>query len=1210
MYNSTLKAAIQAAINTPADPKISGSILQQKLLEIISAIDAGAVFKGVATPASSPSGESNCFYLASAEGTYTNFLDTNGNAIVLAEGEVALLASIYNNDVLRWTKNLVPGRGENSYLHIMYAATQPAQDRDMHDTFTSGDKWIGICADANDTAPDKYDAYQWAKFVGDNGAPGTDGHNPNLGTYLLDTTTEPPYPIDAPATAQDGDYIVVIDEETDPQNPTQRQWIWDSSLNDNAGGWKSTTVDPGAQFQTGEYVAATRIVKDLTTGGITDVLSAEQGFVLNEAKLDKKIGTNLINPDEVILGSVLNSSGVAIHGYSGYAVSGYIPVNTQDIISNSWGSSSSWANCAVYDVNRGFVRALYTQQYTYQEGDYYVRFSFNGVTDLSSTILRANYGTTLAAYQAYYDYKPLVDLKKELSSNTEYELAKKLDKVLGKNLVNPNTITKNKLFNWSGSPATSNNDCITDYIQVNGQNIIANSWGVNNIWAYGVVYDINKTKLRILTSQQYTYQEGDYYVRFSIVTYATTSNLRANYGTTLAAYQKYTDYAPMVGVPEAMQEINGVRVNKTITATVGNDFNSSIYDDRLTSGTKFFVQIDSTYQQLSGKLFNILTHGSNGFTTLGQVACIGNAVEFTMPDDITWAEIYIQQSDKDWNTSVSVKVNVILQKGFVDFVPEIPKMIETMIGTYSAYNIIDVGKGYAFTSVQQAINSVCNARVDNRYLILIHDDQYATQVTDLWRFASKNQHASSINEQCAFIITKDFVDLMGVGRQIKISVKLPYAAANSNQYINCHCLYERGDVRIANLQFESEYTRYTMHEENSSSSLSGVNSNRKKYFKNVIFTYLNGLTYANAIGIGTAPGEHCVYENCIIESYNNGVIRNGIGNLHSHPNYKYPFTYKFINCIISSENHSQSSVYTDIRSGIKPNIIFENCDFGYITDLRSPTSLSGISLNESARDWRNGGMYLEGHSNRGVLGKVTVPCLYLISDVNNVNVDVIDDTSTNENSAYKLLFGDSVDVYQGTTDGKGVYIGSEFIITTDGNAWSLRNRLGDCSSINKTLTVSVGGVSQTITLDENYSAMTSDTDVITNINSKLSGCTVALNYLYEQLHWSDNVRLVKNSGDTTIFIGNIVTSDGSIYNVKKANGGNIAEGIATKRINPGDWGLIIVKGTQYMTGSGVSSNAIVGTKYKCGDGGVLVEDNTDAAQFVCINTSGIFKWLD
>lgn len=283
MYNSTLKAAIEAAIHTPAEPKINGSILQQKLLEIISAIDAGAVFKGVATPASSPSGESNCFYLASTEGTYTNFLDTNGNAIVLAEGEVALLASIYNNDVLRWTKNLVPGRGENSYLHIMYAATQPTQDRDMHDTFTSGDKWIGICADANDTAPDKYDAYQWAKFVGDNGAPGADGHNPNLGTYLLDTTTEPPYPIDAPATAQDGDYIVVIDESQQP--PTQRQWLWDNSLNDGAGGWKSTTVDPVAQFQTGEYVAATKIVNIPEVGGNGDVASAE--LVKNIAELNE-----------------------------------------------------------------------------------------------------------------------------------------------------------------------------------------------------------------------------------------------------------------------------------------------------------------------------------------------------------------------------------------------------------------------------------------------------------------------------------------------------------------------------------------------------------------------------------------------------------------------------------------------------------------------------------------------------------------------------------------------------------------------------------------------------------------------------------------------------------------------------------------------------------------------------------------------------------
>ena len=244
-YNSTLKASLQAAITTPANPKISGTILQQQLLAMVNAMEAGAVFMGAATPSTSPTGEANCFYLAATQGTYTHFLDIYGQAITIGEGEAALLSSIYDGSALRWKKNPFPGR---TYLHIMYSEAQPAQDNDMHAIFANGDKWIGICADDSNTAPTKYDAYQWAKFVGENGEQGTPGHNPNCGTYTNIA--------DAPATGQDGDYIVVV--SGDPA--TGIIYKWDATANDNAGGWVSTGAEANeAEFSTGQKVFETPI---------------------------------------------------------------------------------------------------------------------------------------------------------------------------------------------------------------------------------------------------------------------------------------------------------------------------------------------------------------------------------------------------------------------------------------------------------------------------------------------------------------------------------------------------------------------------------------------------------------------------------------------------------------------------------------------------------------------------------------------------------------------------------------------------------------------------------------------------------------------------------------------------------------------------------------------------------------------------------------
>lgn len=99
MANYTnLKSTINAQIRQNGTGAITGPVLNGVLRDMVSALgEAGYLYKGVATPATSPgTPDSNVFYIASTAGTYTNF----GGAVV-ADGEVAILK--YNGT---WTKEV------------------------------------------------------------------------------------------------------------------------------------------------------------------------------------------------------------------------------------------------------------------------------------------------------------------------------------------------------------------------------------------------------------------------------------------------------------------------------------------------------------------------------------------------------------------------------------------------------------------------------------------------------------------------------------------------------------------------------------------------------------------------------------------------------------------------------------------------------------------------------------------------------------------------------------------------------------------------------------------------------------------------------------------------------------------------------------------------------------------------------------------------
>ena len=89
---ANLLATIAANIYTNGNNEVTASMVKTSVDAMVASLGAGYQFIDVAIPATNPgSPDYKCFYIASEAGTYTNFLDSGSNPLVVNEGEVAVL---------------------------------------------------------------------------------------------------------------------------------------------------------------------------------------------------------------------------------------------------------------------------------------------------------------------------------------------------------------------------------------------------------------------------------------------------------------------------------------------------------------------------------------------------------------------------------------------------------------------------------------------------------------------------------------------------------------------------------------------------------------------------------------------------------------------------------------------------------------------------------------------------------------------------------------------------------------------------------------------------------------------------------------------------------------------------------------------------------------------------------------------------------------
>lgn len=288
------------------------------------------------------------------------------------------------------------------------------------------------------------------------------------------------------------------------------------------------------------------------------------------SQLDKGKSTNIYDYKKATVGVFIasgNSGNFAVPSYNldKFGVSDYIEVNGRDIITNARRGNPIVASICVYDYSKNLVRVISNnRQYTYKEGDAYIRIGFDNYKTG-----QANYGHTLLAYSEYYEestdaFAPIYSRIDSLESILSDFISSKNSS----NLYNYRTATVG-YFIGSGNgklyEPSYNKDKfgVSDYIAVNGQNIISNARTGSGAATYNV-YDKDYNLLRTqINDKQYTYQDGDVFVRFCYENYLEG---QANYGTELQTYEPYFD--PKIDIQKRIHSTYG----KAAISWIDDDF--------------------------------------------------------------------------------------------------------------------------------------------------------------------------------------------------------------------------------------------------------------------------------------------------------------------------------------------------------------------------------------------------------------------------------------------------------------------------------------------------------------------------------------------------------------------------------------------------------------------------------------------------------------
>jgi hypothetical protein len=405
------------------------------------------------------------------------------------------------------------------------------------------------------------------------------------------------------------------------------------------------------------------------------------------------------------------------------------------------------------------------------------------------------------------------------------------------------------------------------------------------------------------------------------------------------------------------------------------------------------------------------------------------------------------------------------------------------------------GSGADFTGKQaiaNAIASIKDASADRQYEIRCTGEFVASATADFTILVDLIK---------TFVYTKPFVHLLGTGSGASLCGGLPSGTANLDLY---DTLRQDSTSRVENFFINSSNVRYGTHFEGS-----GGTKNAARHWKAV---HVKSDT-SNALGYGGSSGEVTRFEDCIFETGGGSSIY-----IHDNTNWLQPALYDFARCEIrvGAQSPGRAMQLQSLGAGMRSTVRLTDCVvpsgavLGFLDTWTGPPKIDHADMR----------LVAPGHEPRAVeMSDFKANALRIVSASAGVSSTVVVDHTS---KAFAAIFGDPAQDaefvsplwrlsrfgYERVTGGvglsgwaiSGLDIGETNRTATGGGnyAYSLGKRLGNCSSVNKTLTVVVDGVSKNIVFNKNYDGTAAasapsynNAAILAEINAALGASAVA-----------------------------------------------------------------------------------------------------------------------
>jgi len=328
-------------------------------------------------------------------------------------------------------------------------------------------------------------------------------------------------------------------------------------------------------------------------GGIQSPLQAIEALMLSKTsqssietrygRVPKRIGKNLFDYTTITPNKYLDSGG-NLYTYNGYFASDFIPVlpSTNYAVTNI-GNNGGGASNVFYTNQQIVISGIGANSFTYfttPANCYFVRLTGGDLSTVQNC--QVEQGTTATNFEPYTEYKPLNDN----INATKILVGLKLDKIFGKNLLNPNDsdVLVGKYLYDGGLIFANSSYNVSGYIPIAAGQTLVTNYNMNN--TFGALYDANKTYIQGSsfgnTYSPYTNVTNNVNASYARFTYSVPFNsFQIEIGSTPTYYEPFTDYAPVGQLQAQLPDRPTVTILPSVMYFVKNKQLSVYYENVL-----------------------------------------------------------------------------------------------------------------------------------------------------------------------------------------------------------------------------------------------------------------------------------------------------------------------------------------------------------------------------------------------------------------------------------------------------------------------------------------------------------------------------------------------------------------------------------------------------------------------------------------------------